>query len=279
MVCLSKQSLPRIDSVKSYVESIRDAKSSSIAFHYKVFSKRRSGSPEMTLIATVWSPEGFAIAADGFEMYTDSGKSNEDVQKIFSTPFVNETGFAWAWVGHVGVEFVSGRRCDLKEITQRVMEGLPANAYLESPEDYFQRISLQIFYELPTDVDLSRLPAVDNVVIFVGYLAGKPLWREIVFPQKGEFFPPTVVEPKHSLRDFYPFAGSPTIDRQINNDGILRQPLDLLEAVSSVRAYAEMCVGSREKVKDCQNFGGTIHIATVTEKGFDWIIEPKNLKK
>ena len=88
----------------------------------------------MTLIAVVWSPEGFAIAADGREVSTDPENQPEDVQKIFYTSFANETGFAWAWVGGVRVDFGSGHRYDLKEITQRVMAGLPDDAYLDDPE-------------------------------------------------------------------------------------------------------------------------------------------------
>ncbi len=120
----------------------------------------------MTLIATVWSPQGFAIAADGFEFRHDSKEPTGDVQKIFSTAFANETGFAWAWNGSITGEFESGLRFDLKEITERVMAELPDDAYMDEPEEYFNRIAMRIYYELPTDVDLSKHP--DSEIIFVG---------------------------------------------------------------------------------------------------------------
>jgi hypothetical protein len=232
----------------------------------------------MTLIATVWSPEGFAIAADGREVSTDPEKQPGDVQKIFYTSFANETVFAWAWVGYVGVSFVSGRRYDLREITQRVMAELPDDAYLDNPEDYFRRIAVRIFYELPTDIDLPH--RTDDEIIFVGYLAGKPLWAEIVFqPREGGFVPPVVIEPKIEPRNFNAFAGSKTVCKQMKESGKLSQPLNLSEAVTAVHEYANTCVESQWSVPDCREFGGTVHVATVTKDGFVWIIEPKNFKK
>lgn len=252
--------------------SARQAKSH-IPFHCDVFCKERGKSPEMTLISAVWSPQGFAISADGREVSTNLEKPPEDVQKIFYTSFANETGFAWAWVGYVEVEFVSGRSYDLKEITRRVMAELPDNAYLDEPESYFERIANRIFYELPTDIDVSH--GTDDEVIFVGYLAGKPLWAEIVFQHReGGFLPPIVIEPKISPRNFYAFSGSKTICKRMKESGKLSQPLDLSEAVTAVHEYAKTCVESQASVPDCREFGGTVHIATVTNNGFTWIIEP-----
>jgi hypothetical protein len=237
----------------------------------------------MTLIATVWSPEGFAIAADGLQVYEDHANSEtriEDVQKIFSTAFVNDTGFAWAWVGYTGAEFVSGRRYDLKEITERVIAELPDDD-LDDPQSYFDKIALRIFYELePPDSIPSSIPDSDDDVIFVGYLAGKPLWVEITFQRReGMFLPPVVIEPRIEPRNFNAFAGSKTISKQMKDAGKLSQPVRLSEAIRAVHEYAKTCVESREIVPDCKNFGGTVHVATVTKEGFAWKIEPKNLKK
>ena len=61
--------------------------------------------------------------------------------------------------------------------------------------------------------------------------------------------------------------------------GKLFQPIDLPEAINAVHAYAKTCVESQASVPDCKNFRGTVHVATVTKGGFNWIIKPKNLKK
>lgn len=228
----------------------------------------------MTLIATVWSPEGFAIAADGLEVLTNPKGTTRDVQKIFSTPFVNDTGFAWAWVGDVGVEFMTGHSFDLKEITQRVTAELP-----DSPESYFDVIATRIHFEVSKGLNPSDLPDATTEAIFVGYLAGEPLWAEIIFQcREGIFLPPVVLEPKTSPEYFNAFSGSHTIRDKMQADGTLRQPLTLEKAVKAVRTYAETCVNSRGKVLDCSNFGGTIHIATVTKEGFKWIEKPKSFK-
>lgn len=226
----------------------------------------------MTLIATVWSPEGFAISADGRELYINSGEA-KDVQKIFYTPFANETGFAWAWVGCVRVTSTSGHGYDLKEITHRVVASLPEDAYLDDPHSYFTRIANGIYYELPTD--LNFLHTTDDELIFVGHLAGKPLWAVIIFQhRKGEFFPPVVLEPEIEPRNFYAFSGSKTICEHMKKTGKLFQPINMPEAISAVHEYAKTCVGSRANTPECRNLGGTIHVATVTKSGFAWVIEP-----
>ncbi len=277
MVCLSEKSLRSLDYVVSWTKSIREPKCH-IHFNYEVSCKQRNGSPKMTLIATVWSPEGFAIAADGIQVYEDHANSEtriEDVQKIFSTAFVNNTGFAWAWVGHTAAEFASGRHYDLKEITKRVMAELP-DEDLDDPQSYFEKIALRIFYELePPNSIPSSLPDGDDDVIFVGYLAGKPLWTEITFQRRdGMYLPPVTIEPKIEPRNFNAFAGSKTICKQMKDTGKLSQPLYLSEAISEVHKYAKTCVESKESVPDCKYFGETVHVATVTKSGFSWIIEP-----
>ncbi len=269
-----------VDYAVGWAVSEREAKCE-IPYHYEVFCKRRNGSPEMTLIATASSPEGFAIAADGRQVHVDPTDQKErinDVQKLFSTPFANDTGFAWAWVGHVEVESISACCYDLKNITQRVVDELPKDAYSDDPESYFQRIADRIFYELPTDVNFPH--TTDDEVIFVGYLAGKPLRVEIVFRHKGTaFLPPFVTELRIAPRNFYAFSGSLTISEQMHNARTLLPPFYLEDAVIAVSKYAKTCVESQTSVPDCRKFGGTVHVATVTKGGFEWITEPKNLKK
>lgn len=275
MLSATKDFSPVIDRLVSWWGS-RGGTKGIIRFHYDIKCKRRGDTPEMTLIATVWSPEGFAIAADGWEFRRTSSQTEiGDVQKIFYTQFANETGFAWAWYGATGFES-AGRRFDFKEITESVMSDLPDDAYLDNPENYFARIARKIYIELPNGLSLSDHP--DAEVIFVGYLAGKPLWVEISFSHtETTFLPPTIKEPEPSPRYFHTFCGSHTVCDQMQRGGKLTQPLYLSECISSVQTYAETCIQSRGTITDCQNFGGTVHIATVTKEGFTWIKEPKNL--
>jgi hypothetical protein len=229
----------------------------------------------MTLISTASSPKGFAISADGLEICTGSGEIILDVQKIFSTPFANGTGFAWAWIGDVEVKLASGLSYNLKDITHRIMSELPEDAYSDDPHSYFRRIADRIFYELPTDRYISGLHTTDDELIFVGYLAGEPLTAEIIFQHRdGQFVSPAVLEPQIAPRDFYAFAGSNTICKQMMESGKLSQPWNLEEAINAVRSYAEACVNGQASVPDCRYFGGHIHVATVTKDGFEWIVAP-----
>lgn len=237
---------------------------------------QRNDSPDMTLIATAWSPDGCALSADGRD-YLKIGTEYVvgDVQKIFPTPFAHETGFAWAWCGSVAGEFECGKRFDLKEITARVMEDLSEDAHLYDPNDYFYKIARSIYCEMPSGIDLSTHTEAE--VIFVGYLAGKPLRVEIKFkPEVSEYAPPVIVEPQYDPRGFYEFCGSPTIREQMRSEGQLKPAYNLSEAIQSVETYADTCVAGRGNVDDCKHFGETVHIATITKEGFTWIKEPKN---
>ncbi len=266
------------DTVVSCCVSIREP-CSPIRYRYPIPVTQRGESPEMTLIATVWSPEGFAMAADGLEVIEKSGsREYGDVQKIFSTSFAHETGFAWAWCGNISFTLGSGHHFDFKEITQRVMEDLEEDTYKDNPETYFGRVARRIYIELPDNANLSGLIGTSDEVIFVGYLNAKPLWAKLSFPHTDTgYTPPSIDYIEHSPRYFNPFVGSETIRAEMEAKGTLSQPLYLRDAVNSVEIFAETCVASRERVLDCANFGGTVHVATLTKEGFTWIRKPKNL--
>jgi len=227
----------------------------------------------MTLIAEVWSPEGFAVAADGRQLIPNPPQSIDHAQKIFASRFANRTVFAFAWAGAVSFGFGSGRRVDFGEIAQSVMDLLPEDAYLDEPEAYFDRIARRIFCELPTDVGLSGQPEAD--VIFAGYLDGRPLEAEIKFPHdETSFLPPIIGKLQSSSGQFNVFAGSDIVATDMHTSGLIFQPTNLSEAVEMVSRYAQTCVDNNQVISECRNFGGHVHIATVTPERFAWVIAP-----
>lgn len=227
----------------------------------------------MTAIAAAWSPEGFAVAADGRQIIESPQQVIDDAQKIFATPFADRTGFAFAWFGAVSFLLNSGRRVDFGETTQCVMDELPEDAYWDEPEAYFGGIARRIFCELPTDVGLSSRP--DASVIFVGYLNGRPLCAEIKFPHDDTaFLPPILTKLEFPPSYINVFAGSPTVATDMRRSGLLSQPSDLSEAAEMVRRYAQTCVDNSRVIPDCNNLGGHVHVATVTPEGFSWVIAP-----
>ncbi|MGB0064833.1 MAG: hypothetical protein WBP85_10355 [Terracidiphilus sp.] len=235
----------------------------------------------MTLIATVWSPAGFAISADGFQVETNQ-PSKYYAQKIFHTQFRDDTGFAYACAGTCHVGFRSGRTFDFLEATKRVTDDLAGTPLPNDPADYFREIGNRLFQELVYPTDESESAASSDVaesrLLFVGYANGSPLWAELVFSNTGtRFAPPVLVRVDYSPRYFMIFAGSNTVYGDMQIAGKLFQPIDLSEATRMVHEYAQTCVDSNASIPDCANFGGHIHVATVTKEGFSWAIAPKGV--
>ena len=250
-----------------------------IPFHYTVSYEGEGRSSDMTLIATVWSPEGFAIAADGFQVAPD-GSETYTAQKIFHTPFNNGTGFAYACSGTCGWMFQSGDYFDFIDATRRATDDLAKAPFPNDPADYFREIGERLFQDLayPTDGSTSNPDLFGTKLIFVGYANRQALWAELTFDYVGSRFSrPQLIGPNYSPMDFRVIAGSPTVQGQMEADGLFKPSYFLSAAIAAVRAYAEKCVGNKS-VPDCVNLRGHIHIATVTPAGFEWDTKPSGLR-
>jgi hypothetical protein len=283
MVCISRQSLRTPDQVVS-VRGSHDPGPFLFSYPYPVLYCGNTDSPDMTLIAAVWSPEGFAISADGFQVETNQ-PDRYDAQKIFHTPFHNDTGFAYACAGTCRWSFQSGDYFDFIEATHRATDNLANRPFPNDPADYFNEIGRRVFQELafPLDGDIdgtSNHGFAESKLLFAGYANGSPLWAQLIFSNTGTRFAPHVLAGlTYSPRQFMVFAGSTTVYGDMQIAGKLLQPLNLQEAIRMVHEYAQICVASNESIADCANLKGDIHVATITKEKFTWIIEPKNLKK
>lgn len=248
-------------------------------FNYPVLYCGNKELPDMTVIPAVWSPEGFAIAADGLQFQTYPPARTDHAQKIFHTPFRDGTGFAYACAGTCHFGFQSGRTFDFLEATKRVTDDLASTPFPDDPADYFNEIGKRLFQELVYPMDGSEsatnLDLAESRLLFVGYANGSPLWAELVFSNSGtRFAPPVLARVHYSPRYFLLFAGSNTVFEQMQTAGKLFQPLYLSEAIDMVRTYVQTCVDSNASIPDCANFGGHIHVVTVTKDGFSWAIPP-----
>jgi len=231
----------------------------------------------MTLIASMWSPEGFAIVADGLQILEGRSpvvtKTRHNAQKIFFTPFINQTGFAFGWAGATAFNLASGTHISFVKITEQVMESLPDSAYLEDAEAYFGRVARNIFSDLPVGVDLRG--QFDAEVMFVGYLRDNPLRVEITFSHtETKFLPPTIKSLEHAPLPFKLLSGSKIIAAKMEEAGLIQQPLNLSQATEMVRRYAQVCIDSNQSIPDCANLGGQVSLAHVTPQGCKWINPP-----
>jgi hypothetical protein len=253
-------------------------------YHYPILYLGNKKSPDMTLIAAAWCPDGFAIVADGFRVEADQSNIY-DAQKIFQTSFSGDTGFACACIGESRLTFESGDYFDFVEATQRATNNLAGRPFPSDPADYFAEVGERLFQELAFPEGRERLASpfsrgfAASRVVFAGYGNGTPIWTELVFSNTGTRFAPpdrTVIYP---LRAFMVFAGSNTVYGDMQTAGKLSQPLSLQEAIDMVHEYASTCIENNTSIEDCANFKGHIHLATVMKGGFEWKIEPKNPKK
>jgi hypothetical protein len=226
----------------------------------------------MTLIASVWSPDGFAISADGLQV--EKGKPHKyRAQKIFHTPFRDGSGFAYACSGTCQIGFDSGRSFDFIEETKRVTDDLAVKPFPNEPADYFSAIGKRLFQELA--YSLSDPDVSETHLLFVGYGNGTPLWAELIFSNTGtHFYPPELIRMTYSPRQFMVFAGSTIVYGDMQIAGKLSQPTCLQEAVNMVHEYAKTCVESNASVEDCSSLGGHVHVASIKKDGFSWVVEP-----
>jgi hypothetical protein len=256
----------------------------SAPFHYRTVYCGNTESPDMTLIAAVWCPEGFAIAADGLQFETNTRTKLYNVQKIFDTPFHSGTGFAFACAGTCRFGLPQSSDCfDFFRVTQRITDEMFVKEFPNDPADYFEELGGRLVQEFryPDDENGVLATALNSgfpatKLIFVGYAHGSPLWAELDFLYTSNRFPyPKLIGPEHSPRYFKVFAGSNTIREQMETSGKFFQPLNLSEATRMVHEYAQVCVDGNTSVPDCDNLGESVHVAYVTKQGFFWKVEPK----
>ena len=275
MVCVLNDPQRKVDSVVSWI-GMHDPGPFIIPYPYPVLYCGNKKTPDMTLVAAVWSPEGFAIAADGLQVETHPPMRIENAQKIFYTPFRDGTGFAYACAGTCRIGLRSGRSFDFLEATKRVIDELAGTPFPNNPADYFNEIGKNLFQKLaefPADVDMP-----ESRLLLAGYASGTALWAELVFSNTGtRFAPPVLALMDYSPRQFMVFAGSNTVYGDMQIAGKLFQPMYLKEAIGMVQEYAQMCIENNTAIEDCTNLGGHIHVATITKEGFTWIKEPNNL--
>lgn len=242
------------------------------SYPYPVLYCGNRKTPDMTLIAAVWSPEGFAIAADGFQVETNQPPIY-NAQKIFHTPFHNGTGFAYACAGTCRIGFQSGRYFDFFEAVQRVTNDLAFTSFPDDPADYFNEIGRILFEELA--YSLADPKVSESKLLFVGYGNGVPIWAELIFSNTGtRFYPHNLALLQKTPRQFMVFAGSTMVYGDMQIAGKLSQPMCLQEAIDMVKEYAMTCVENNTTIEDCTNLGGDVHVASVTKEGFSWVIEP-----
>ena len=235
------------------------------------------GAEDMTAIVSIYTSDGFIIAADGLRVGSDkSTVVSESAQKLF--PFqTNDAQVVYGWCGTTQF-FGHNGECLFDFIAQT--QPLLSVASVYAPTDFvaflhFIRIGLDTLLRqsrlikkgdsFPVDLngELARM-------LLVGYFRNEPCKAEIgVFTQDGFLMPvaiPQVQVPLKYARDV--FSGSKKAFELF--EGIYPKNRD--DALSFVRGYIQACVESPDPG---QIYGGRIHIAELNPSGFRWVDAPQ----
>jgi len=239
--------------------------------------------------AIVWTyiPEGFVIGADGLRREQRTGDVVDwQARKIFS---VENEGvlLAYAWAG--AVHLLDTENWPAFSF---LVASAEAGAVLKVGHgfaDYVQRFCGEIAKTLnraKRSGKLAEYPVVTRTAwglslmaecLFVGYFRGEPCMARVQFSHANQvLINPELVEAVVGARsvatDFRIFSGSEQIYAEIKPT--LLEPQSLQDAANLVRGYIQKCSDNRDRLSDCKDIGGHIHIAAVTMQKFEWIAAP-----
>jgi hypothetical protein len=247
---------------------------------------------QMTATATIYTPFGFAIAADGLQRWghqpTRDASVIEDesdaVQKIFMIRG-EHVALAYLLRGDIANR---DRSFDLGCELRSLITSVKAEAFTECRQ-FVQTLSgkledriliAQADHRLDND-----LPAAE--ITFIGYFKNDPCWIDAKFHRSRNPYTGTLheVAPIKFYPGFCFVSGSLPIRDLIRKGDPRFAPFcarfdyrrSLEDASGFVKGYIEACCSPMALLVDpsCEELGGRIHVATVTpEDGFQWIVEP-----
>lgn len=248
----------------------------------------------MTVISWVYTPEGFAIGADGRRLQADGKLVTESAQKVFLFQPCEDVALAYAWTGNVRLDF-AGKYFDFIQASERVFAELRRERFgccgssnpvlpqqvATDTAGYLEEFARRLFRELHAflggdvlyrpNVGLP-IPAQFAKVLLIGYYHGQRFDAELSFSHSnGILDDPYLDGPDACDGGLMVFTGS--------DDVFTKWPppfsLDALDkAVEAVRAYIRHCIDEPTSSGGLSTFGGHIHIAKVLPREVDWVEEP-----
>jgi hypothetical protein len=258
----------------------------------------------MTATAIMFAGSGFAVAADGNQLFGDLPNFIPDVsigetdcaQKIFRAEGRNYV-VAYIVRGKVATEH---RTFDASVEMQREMASLSAQRF-RSPRELVAVASKGLYRRMREAFDTGRLPCFPGLEIpFIGYLRDEPFCLNAYFYPTGSH----QIIPQPLDGWLFAYSGSEIIGQlMLRSDARIRQSIklpsecpSLQDAVDATLGYVEACsspLGLEVDPENCRGLGGHIHVATVTPRiqpswiarcfgrhgapsgGFQWIIPPR----
>jgi len=244
----------------------------------------------MTATATIYTPFGFAVAADGNQRWENLAtrddfirrSESDKVQKIFEFSSMNST-LGYFIRGHVANR-------DRSFAVDVELKNHLASLRSQSLDAFglINTVSSHLDGYIKTAKNEKRIEEYPEIFIeFFGYVGGEPLWVELQFLH----YPPghrgllCEIVPRNLRPGACLVSGSLLIRDLIFQKHPLFFPFcapfdyteSLDQATGFVKGYIEACCSpdAPRFDPDCESLGGHIHVATVSPQGgFRWVVAP-----
>jgi hypothetical protein len=237
-------------------------------------------------IVSIYTPEGFVVAADGFDYDWDIDAVTSDaVQKIFPVRHPNiELAYSFTGTDRIqanGKEEIAFDFIEAAMVATAHLPHMPSDGLVE-----YSAALLRSLWPLPDSarraLDTFETPRQETTIFIDGYYAGEARRSSLTIPHDGsraDFStgPASIGMPVGAysikIRDAISDASSP-IARY-------RTKLSDIETIGDAMTSAWKLLGASmdpragEIESRCKAVGGWTHMATITSRlGFRWIKEP-----
>lgn len=244
----------------------------------------------MTATAVMYTQFGFALAADGWQLWENAPTRDDFIRQSESRSFQKIFGFGADGIalgyfvrGHIANK---DRSFDLaaaleKELARRTLSVTDLETFLRTLgtglEEYIRRAG--------SEGRIDEYP--EAYVDLMGYIRGQPFWVELQFLRFGNFNTGTLynISPRPmwpgaclvsgslTIRDLI-VQGHPAFSRFCN---LFDYKESLEKSARYVKGYVEACCSpiAAQFDPDCAGLGGHIHVATIDPShGFRWVVPP-----
>jgi hypothetical protein len=231
----------------------------------------------MTAIASIYTPEGFVIGADGRRLNPDKTLGDDDSEKIFFLTARNVHAVG-AWCG--AVKFADKKsQLQLKAQTLEIAASI-SNREFTTLIEYTKNIAGFLHDRFLRWLNQSDAIIDPNIVELahmrlLGYVARSPEVTSIhLSAEDGVVKLPGIGHEIDPLsRQLNVFSGKQSVHDSMCTSGEIDLCSSLADGEKLIRTYIERC--AYVPVEAGNDIGGHIHIAAVTPEGACWLIPPK----
>jgi hypothetical protein len=233
----------------------------------------------MTAIASVFTPEGFIIGADG-RLKNGLGKIQSDsIQKVFRCT-ANNICAAFAWAGQTRIP---GRTSDFdfKAESQQSLSEISTLSFA-SMDEYIKAFMCNFYSRMTFWLPEATVPLGEGEIAritMLGYVEGaSQMANAYLYADKGTLKLPSIgLMPNMPAEQLNVFSGKKAVYEAMYERGMITPCKTLTEAATQVNHFIETCAGNPPD--DSNDTGGDIHIAAVTPARSFWVLVPFTCRK